>query len=43
MANEASRGTLSHASLQQAAQWFVQLHDPQATEHERQRWQQWIE
>lgn len=43
MANEARRGTLSHASLQQAAQWFVQLHDPQATEHERQRWQQWIE
>ncbi|KAB0503263.1 FecR domain-containing protein [Pseudomonas lini] len=33
---------LSHASLEQAAQWYVQLHDPQVADHERLRWQDWL-
>ncbi|MNF52708.1 fec operon regulator FecR [compost metagenome] len=34
--------TLSHASLQQAAHWYVQLNDQQVDEHERLRWQAWL-
>lgn len=33
---------LSHASLQQAAHWYVQLNDQQVGEQERQRWQAWL-
>ncbi|WP_192564405.1 FecR domain-containing protein [Pseudomonas gozinkensis] len=33
---------LSHASLEQAAQWYVQLHDEHVADHERQRWQAWL-
>ncbi|MBV4477039.1 FecR domain-containing protein [Pseudomonas botevensis] len=33
---------LSHASLEQAAQWYVQLHDEQVADHERLRWQAWL-
>ncbi|WP_166220756.1 FecR domain-containing protein [Pseudomonas atagonensis] len=34
--------SLSHASLEQAAQWYVQLHDEQVAEHERLSWQAWL-
>lgn len=34
---------LNHTSLQQAAQWYVCLHDQHSTELERQRWQAWFE
>ena len=34
--------TLSHASLEQAANWYVQLHDEQVAEPERLRWQAWL-
>ena len=37
-----SPNTLSHASLQQAAHWYVQLNDQQVGEQERQRWQAWL-
>ncbi|VVM81970.1 FecR domain-containing protein [Pseudomonas fluorescens] len=33
---------LSHASLEQAANWYVQLHDEQVAEPERLRWQAWL-
>jgi ferric-dicitrate binding protein FerR (iron transport regulator) len=33
---------LSHASLEQAANWYVQLHDEQLAEPERLRWQAWL-
>jgi len=33
---------LSHASLQQAAHWYVQLNDQQVGEQERLRWQAWL-
>ena len=34
---------LSHTSLQQAAHWYVQLHDQQVGEQERLRWQAWLD
>lgn len=34
-------GKLSHASLEQAAQWYVRLQDP-AGAQEQQRWQAWV-
>jgi transmembrane sensor len=34
--------TLSHASLEQAANWYVRLHDEQVAEPERLRWQAWL-
>ncbi|MBT1262162.1 FecR domain-containing protein [Pseudomonas sp. VS40] len=34
-------GTLSHASLEQAAHWYVRLQDP-AGNQEHQRWQAWV-
>ncbi|BDB20145.1 sensor [Pseudomonas sp. CYM-20-01] len=34
-------GKLSHASLEQAAQWYVRLQDPAGTQ-EQQRWQTWV-
>lgn len=37
-----SSNSISHASLEQAAQWYVQLHDQQAGEQERERWQAWL-
>ncbi|KAF2394518.1 FecR domain-containing protein [Pseudomonas frederiksbergensis] len=37
-----SPNSISHASLEQAAQWYVQLHDQQAGEPERERWQAWL-
>ncbi|MGE8144523.1 FecR domain-containing protein [Pseudomonas frederiksbergensis] len=37
-----SPNSISHASLEQAAQWYVQLHDQQAGEQERERWQAWL-
>lgn len=37
-----SSNSLSHASLEQAAQWYVQLHDQQVGEQERQHWQAWL-
>lgn len=33
---------LSHASLQEAAQWYVQLHDHGASDQQRQHWQAWL-
>lgn len=39
----AALNKLSHASLQQAAHWYVQLHDQQVGEQERQRWQAWLD
>lgn len=35
--------TLTHASLQQAANWYVLLHDEQPDSQVRQQWQQWLE
>ncbi|MEX3777070.1 FecR domain-containing protein [Pseudomonas sp. MYb118] len=37
-----STHSISHASLEQAAQWYVQLNDQQVGEQERQRWQAWL-
>jgi len=37
-----SMNSLSHASLEQAAQWYVQLHDQDVGEPERLRWQAWL-
>ncbi|WP_213939208.1 FecR domain-containing protein [Pseudomonas sp. dw_612] len=37
-----SPNSISHASLEQAAQWYVQLQDQQAGEQERERWQAWL-
>lgn len=37
-----SANSISHASLEQAAQWYVQLNDQQVGEQERQRWQAWL-
>jgi transmembrane sensor len=34
--------SISHASLEQAAQWYVQLHDQQNGEQDRERWQAWL-
>ncbi|VVM71659.1 Protein FecR [Pseudomonas fluorescens] len=34
--------SISHASLEQAAQWYVQLNDQQVGEQERQHWQAWL-
>ncbi|WP_053119346.1 FecR domain-containing protein [Pseudomonas sp. P1.31] len=34
--------TLSHASLEQAAHWYVQLHDEPVAEQEHLRWQAWL-
>ena len=36
-----SPGTLSHASLEQAAQWYVRLQAPGSAQ-EQQRWQAWV-
>ncbi|MFF7861068.1 MULTISPECIES: FecR domain-containing protein [unclassified Pseudomonas] len=33
---------LSHASLQQAAQWYVQLQDDNVSPHLRAQWQHWL-
>lgn len=38
----AASNSISHASLEQAAQWYVQLNDQQVGEHEHQRWQAWL-
>ena len=38
----AALNKLSHASLQQAAHWYVQLNDQQVSEQERLRWQAWL-
>lgn len=38
----APSSSISHASLEQAAQWYVQLNDQQVGEQERQRWQAWL-
>ncbi|MFC6338230.1 DUF4880 domain-containing protein [Pseudomonas sp. CCM 7891] len=35
-------GKLSHASLQQAAQWYVRLQDQQLCAQEQQHWQTWL-
>ncbi|MFO2463638.1 FecR domain-containing protein [Pseudomonas sp. 15FMM2] len=35
-------GKLSHASLQQAAQWYVRLQDQQGCARSRQLWQAWL-
>lgn len=35
-------GKLSHASLQQAAQWYVRLQDPQGGSQAQQHWQTWL-
>ncbi|QJI39712.1 DUF4880 domain-containing protein [Pseudomonas sp. ADAK2] len=37
-----SPNSISHASLEQAAQWYVQLHDQQTGEQDRERWQAWL-
>jgi transmembrane sensor len=37
-----SSNAISHASLEQAAQWYVQLNDQHVGEQERQRWQAWL-
>ena len=37
-----SVNSINHASLEQAAQWYVQLNDQQVGEQERQRWQAWL-
>lgn len=37
-----SANSINHASLEQAAQWYVQLNDQQVGEQERQRWQAWL-
>lgn len=34
---------LSHASLQQAAQWYVLLHDEHSTVQQRDQWQRWFD
>jgi ferric-dicitrate binding protein FerR (iron transport regulator) len=34
--------TISHASLEQAAQWYVRLNDQPVGEQERQCWQAWL-
>ncbi|KTC34042.1 iron dicitrate transport regulator FecR [Pseudomonas sp. ABAC61] len=36
-------GRLSHASLQQAAHWYVQLQDQASSDEQRHQWQAWIE
>ena len=33
---------LSHASLQQAARWYVQLQDDNVSPHLRAQWQHWL-
>ena len=37
-----SSAKLSHASLQQAAQWYVRLQDPQDGSQAQQHWQTWL-
>ncbi|NMX60514.1 FecR domain-containing protein [Pseudomonas sp. WS 5079] len=37
-----SSAKLSHASLQQAAQWYVRLQDPQGDSQAQQHWQIWL-
>lgn len=41
--DERSAGRLSHASLQQAAHWYVQLQDQASNDEQRRQWQAWIE
>lgn len=36
-------GRLSHASLQQAANWYVQLQDENVSDEQRHHWQAWID
>ncbi|MNZ44814.1 fec operon regulator FecR [compost metagenome] len=39
---QTASNAISHASLEQAAQWYVQLNDQQAGEQDRQHWQAWL-
>ena len=36
-------GRLSHACLQQAAHWYVQLQDQGSSDEQRRQWQDWFE
>jgi len=38
----AATNAISHASLEQAASWYVQLNDHHASEQEREHWQAWL-
>jgi transmembrane sensor len=38
----AATNAISHASLEQAANWYVQLNDQQVGEQEREHWQAWL-
>ena len=40
--NRIATNAISHGSLEQAAQWYVQLNDEQVGEQERQHWQAWL-
>jgi len=40
--NPAGANAISHASLEQAAQWYVQLNDQQVGAQQRQHWQAWL-
>jgi ferric-dicitrate binding protein FerR (iron transport regulator) len=39
---QACANAISHASLEQAAQWYVQLNDLQVDEQQRRHWQAWL-
>ncbi|MGC5699083.1 FecR domain-containing protein [Pseudomonas sp. NFXW11] len=41
--NPAPVNRLSHASLQQAANWYVQLQDAAVSDEQRRHWQAWID
>ncbi|WP_223591934.1 FecR domain-containing protein [Pseudomonas sp. A-R-19] len=38
----ATPNAISHASLEQAANWYVQLNDQQPSQQEREHWQAWL-
>jgi transmembrane sensor len=38
----ATPNAISHASLEQAASWYVQLNDQQSSQQEREHWQAWL-
>lgn len=38
----ATTNAISHASLEQAASWYVQLNDQQSGQQEREHWQAWL-
>lgn len=41
--DQQSSGRLSHASLQQAAHWYVQLQDQASSDEQHRQWQAWFE